>query len=169
MTFTPYAVDPELDLVLERDVDVPPELVWRAWTEPELMLQWFTPKPWETAVCEVDLRPGGRFRTVMRGPDGEENDNVGCYLEVVPGEKLSWTSALGPDFRPAAGIGMPGPGDLHLTAIIELRPDGSGGTSYRAIALHADGATRRRHEEMGFHEGWGAVLDQLVELMTPAA
>ena len=103
MTFTPHIPDPELDLVLDREVDVAPELVWRAWTEPELITQWFTPKPWETPVAEVDLRPGGIFRTVMRAPDGEEYHNVGCYLEVVPNERLVWTGALGPGFRPQSG------------------------------------------------------------------
>ena len=58
MTFTPHVPDPELDLVLDREVDVAPELVWRAWTEPELLTQWFTPKPWET--------PGGRGRPPPR-------------------------------------------------------------------------------------------------------
>ncbi len=113
MSFTPYTIDPKLDLVLEREVDVPPELVWKAWTTPELLKQWFTPKPYETPECEIDLRPGGAFRTVMRSPEGDEFDNTGCYLEIVPEEKLSWTSALGPDFRPK-GVGSD---DLPMTAI----------------------------------------------------
>jgi uncharacterized protein YndB with AHSA1/START domain len=159
MTFTPTTIDPSLDLVLEREVDVPPELVWRAWTTPELLTQWFTPKPFETPACEIDLRPGGLFRTVMRSPEGEEFDNTGCYLEVVPNEKLSWTSTLGPDYRPMGAQAD----DLPMTAIIELQPNGSGGTRYRAIALHAEEGHRKRHEDMGFEEGWGAALDQLVE------
>jgi uncharacterized protein YndB with AHSA1/START domain len=77
------ATDPELDLVLERVVDVPPALVWRAWTEPERLKRWFTPKPWQTVECEIDLRPGGIFRTTMRSPEGEDTPHVGCYLEVV--------------------------------------------------------------------------------------
>jgi uncharacterized protein YndB with AHSA1/START domain len=158
MTFTPHALDPELDLELTRETDVAPELVWRAWTEHELLVQWFTPKPWETPVAEVDLRPGGKFRTVMRGPDGEENDNQGCYLEVVPNERLVWTAALAPGFRPQ-------PGPLPFTAIIELERTPSGGTKYRAIAMHQDPEGRKVHDEMGFHDGWGAVFDQLVELM----
>jgi uncharacterized protein YndB with AHSA1/START domain len=161
MTFTPHALDPELDLELVRETDVAPELVWRAWTEPELLVQWFTPKPWETPVAEVDLRPGGRFRTVMRGPDGEENDNTGCFLEVVPNERLVWTAALGPGFRPQ-------PGPLPFTAIIELERTPTGGTKYRAIAMHQDPDGRKTHDEMGFQEGWGAVFDQLVELMRNA-
>jgi uncharacterized protein YndB with AHSA1/START domain len=160
MTFTPYTADPTLDLVLEREIDVPPELVWKAWTTPELLKQWFTPKPFETASCEIDLRPGGAFRTVMRSPDGEEFDNTGCYLEVVDGEKLSWTSVLGPDFRP---LGVD-PDELQMTAVVELQPNGKGGTRYRALAIHRNDTDRTRHEEMGFEEGWGAALDQLVEL-----
>jgi uncharacterized protein YndB with AHSA1/START domain len=164
MSFTPYTIDPKLDLVLEREVDVPPELVWKAWTTPELLKQWFTPKPYETPECEIDLRPGGAFRTVMRSPEGDEFDNTGCYLEIVPNEKLSWTSALEADFRPTGA----GSGDMPMTAMIELQSNGSGGTRYRAMAIHLDEAGRKQHEEMGFQDGWGAALDQLVELMTNA-
>ena len=59
---TAYKIDPKLDLVLERVVDVPPELVWRAWTEPKHLMPWFTPAPWKTVDCEIDLRPGGIFQ-----------------------------------------------------------------------------------------------------------
>ena len=158
MTFTPHTLDPALDIELVREVDVPPELVWRAWTEPELITKWFTPKPWETPYAEVDLRPGGIFRTVMRSPEGDENDNAGCYLEVVPNERLVWTGALGPGFRPQ-------PGEMPFTAIIELQPTASGGTKYRAVAMHQDPAGQKAHAEMGFVDGWGAALDQLVEFV----
>ena len=160
MNFAPYPADPTLDLVLEREVDVPPELVWKAWTTPDLLKQWFTPKPYETPQCEIDLRPGGAFRTVMRSPEGEEFDNVGCYLDVVPNEKLSWTSVLGPDYRPIAAD----PDELQMTAVIELQPNDNGGTRYRAIAIHGDAADRKRHDDMGFEQGWGTALDQLVEV-----
>jgi uncharacterized protein YndB with AHSA1/START domain len=145
--------DPTRDLVLERIVDVPRDLVWKAWTEPEHLSKWFTPAPWTVADCEVDLRPGGIFRTVMRSPDGTEHPNVGCYLEVVPNERLVWTDALLPGYRPAA--------NPFFTAIISLEALGDR-TRYTAVALHHDEATRQRHEEMGFHAGWGMVLDQLV-------
>ncbi len=159
MTFTPYAADPDLDLVLEREVDVPPDLVWEAWTTPEHIKQWFAPKPFETPECEIDLRPGGAFRTVMRSPEGEEFPGVGCFLEVVPNERLTWTSALAPGFRPTVD-----PDGLPFTAVIELQPTASGGTRYRAVAIHQDEDGRKRHQEMGFSEGWGAALDQLVAL-----
>jgi uncharacterized protein YndB with AHSA1/START domain len=148
--------DPRLDLVLERVVDVPPELVWAAWTRPEHLVAWFTPAPWTTVDCEIDLRPGGIFRTVMRSPEGEDHTNVGCYLEVIVNERLVWSDALGPGWRPAASP--------FMTGVIVLEPHASG-TRYTAIALHRDEATRERHEAMGFHEGWGKALDQLVAYM----
>lgn len=86
--------DPQLDLVFERIADVPNELIWTAWTTPENLKQWFTPKPWKTVDCEIDLRPGVIFRTVMLSPEGQEFPNLGCYLEVIPNEKLVWTNAL---------------------------------------------------------------------------
>jgi uncharacterized protein YndB with AHSA1/START domain len=157
MTFTPHTLDRDLDIELDREVDVPPELVWRAWTTPELLTQWFAPKPYETPHCEIDLRPGGIFRTTMRSPDGDEFDGAGCYLEVIPNERLVWTSALGPGYRPQAG-------EMPFTAIVELQPTGSGGTRYRAIAMHQTPNDCKQHADMGFVEGWGAALDQRVAL-----
>lgn len=158
MTLTPHTLNPDLDLELVREVDVPPELVWKAWTTPDLLTKWFAPKPFETPQCEIDLRPGGIFRTVMRSPDGDEFDNAGCYLDVVPNERLVWTSALGPGYRPQAG-------PMSFTAILELQPTGNGGTKYRAIAMHQTPEDAKQHADMGFVEGWGAALDQLVELV----
>jgi uncharacterized protein YndB with AHSA1/START domain len=149
-----YDIDPKLDLVLERVVDVPVEKVWAAWTKPEHVVKWFTPAPWTTPHCEIDLRPGGAFMTVMRSPEGEDHRNVGCYLEVVPNEKLVWTDALLPGYRPTSG-------EPFMTGMILLERQGKG-TKYTAIAIHRDAETRKRHEEMGFREGWGKALDQLV-------
>ena len=92
--------DPALDLLLERVIDSPPALAWRAWTQPDELKKWFTPRPWQTVGCEIDLRPGGIFRTVMRSPDGQEMDNAACILEVVENTKLVWSGALLPGYRP---------------------------------------------------------------------
>jgi len=152
---TSYLVkpDPKLDLVLDREVEVPVELVWEAWTTPESIKQWFVPKPWVVAECEIDLRPGGMFRTVMRSPEGQEFANLGCYLDIVPNSRLVFTDTLLPGFRPA-----PKP---FFTAILQLAPTAKG-TRYTAMAIHGDEAQRKTHEEMGFHHGWATVLDQLV-------
>lgn len=154
MTSSPVLrFDPKLDLVLERDIDVPPSLVWRAWTRPEHLKKWFTPAPWQTVDCELDLRPGGMFRTVMRSPEGQEFPNVGCYLEVVPEQRLAFTDALLPGFRPSA--------EPFFSAVVTMEAKGSG-TRYIATAIHRDEAGRQKHEEMGFYDGWGKALDQLV-------
>ncbi|QCI64179.1 SRPBCC family protein [Phreatobacter stygius] len=153
MTSPLAAHDPRLDLVLQRDVDVPVDLVWKAWTTPAQIRQWFVPKPWTITACEIDLRPGGVFSTVMRSPEGQEFPNIGCYLDVVVNRRLIWTDALLPGYRPS-----PKP---FFTGALELAPAGSG-TRYTATAIHGDEAARKTHEEMGFHNGWATVLDQLV-------
>lgn len=152
--------DPKLDLVLERIVDVPRELLWRAWTTPELLKQWFTPMPWKTVECEIDLRPGGMFRTVMQSPEGELFPGTGCYLEVIENERLVWTDALLPGFRPAVHQAE----GITFTGMILLEPHEQG-TKYTAIVLHKDEATQQQHEAMGFREGWGKALDQLLEVV----
>ena len=93
--------DPKLDLVLERDIDVPVEMVWEAWTTPEHLRNWFAPKPWSITACAVDLRPGGTLSFTMRSPEGQEYPNTQCYLEVVPFERLITTDTLLGGYRPS--------------------------------------------------------------------
>lgn len=150
-----FDIDPTLDLVLEREIDVPRELVWRAWTEPEHVKRWFAPAPWSISECEINLQPGGQFYTVMRSPEGQAFPNMGCYLEIIPNEKLVFTNALAPGYRPSE--------QPFFTAIVTLEPTATG-TKYTAIAKHKDQAGRQQHEEMGFHEGWGQAADQLAAL-----
>src|SRR6201981_1590114 len=147
-----------LDLTFERMCDVPRELVWAAWTKPEHIKKWFTPAPWQTVDCEIDLRPGGIFRTVMRSPDGQEFPNLGCYLEVVEKEKPVGTAALLPGYRPQNA-----PGAMLFTAVILLEPHGAG-TKYTAIAIHGDEDGAKTHAKMGFDDGWGKTLDHVVAL-----
>jgi uncharacterized protein YndB with AHSA1/START domain len=154
--------DGRFDLVLTRTVDVPRALVWEAWTKPEHIKKWFTPAPWTTVGCEIDLRPGGIFRFVMRSPEGKEFPYESCYLEVAKPEKLIWTRALGPGYRPMSYL--PGTVDIPFTCILTL-VDRGGKTDYTARVLHKDDADRKKHEEMGFHLGWNQCLDQLVEMV----
>ncbi len=158
------AINPELDLVLEREVDVTPEEIWHAWTTPEHLKQWFCPLPWKTVECEIDLKPGGHFRTVMQSPEGQQFPNSGCYLEVTPNRVLTWTNALQAGFRPAK-VPEQSPGhecaEFMMTASLVLAPTATG-TLYTAYALHSDAASKQRHEAMDFEQGWSMVLDQLV-------
>lgn len=86
--------DPALDLMIARRIDLPPGPLWACWTQPALIEQWFCPGPWKMTDIALDLRPGGQFRAVIRGPEGEAVPNVGCYLEMVPERRLVWTDAL---------------------------------------------------------------------------
>ena len=156
---SPLSLHPnsQLDLVLERTVALPQELVWEAWTKPEHLKHWFCPRPWVVSACEIDLRPGGAFNTTMRSPEGDEFPNLGCYLEVVPLERLVFTDALTAGFRPS--------GKPFMTGVLMLEA-GSTGTKYTVMAIHADVDARQKHEQMGFHGGWATALDQLVAYMS---
>ena len=154
MTSSIIKINPELDLVLERDIDVPVELVWKAWTTPEHLREWFAPKPWAIIACEIDLRPGGALSFTMRSPDGQEFPNTMCYLEVAPLERLIFTDTLQAGYRPSA--------NPFFSATLDLEKRGAG-THYKACAIHGTPESRKKHEEMGFHDGWGTVLTQMVD------
>jgi uncharacterized protein YndB with AHSA1/START domain len=159
---TQSAHDVQLDLFFERFVDLPPEPLWQAWTQPKLLMPWFCPAPWQTVACEIDLRPGGTFRTVMRSPEGQEFVNPGCYLELVPNRRLVWTNALSSGFRPVPAKAVEN--FFFFTATVSLTPQ-EGGTLYGARAVHGTAEDRDKHAAMGFEEGWGKALDQLVRFV----
>jgi uncharacterized protein YndB with AHSA1/START domain len=142
-------------LEISRFLAVPRARVWRAWADPKMLAQWWCPKPWTTEVRAFDLRPGGDFYTFMRGPDGGESDNPGCFLEVVPQERLVFTTMLTGGWCPATPW-------LGLTAIFTMADEGDG-TRYVARVLHRDEADRVKHEEMGFFDGWNTGITQLEE------
>ena len=143
------------ELVLTRVINAPPERVYAAWTQPELIKKWFTPKPVETIVAETDVRPGGSSYIVMRLPDGTEMPNRGVYLEVVPNRKLVFTDAFVSAWEPAE--------QPFMTVILTFEEQ-DGKTLYTARVRHWRVEDRERHEKMGFHEGWGIARDQLVAL-----
>jgi uncharacterized protein YndB with AHSA1/START domain len=144
------------DLVITRRLRAPREALWRAWSDPALLAQWWCPRPWTTEVRAFDLRPGGAFHTFMQGPDGGISDNPGSFLEVVPETRIVFTSMLVGDWRP----GTPW---MPFSAVVEMS-DALGGTHYTATVMHPDRATRDRHDAMGFHDGWGTCIDQLEAL-----
>lgn len=155
----------ELDLVLQRSVPVTCQQVWRAWTEPAQLQKWFCPDPYQTPECRIDLRPGGEFFTVIAGPgqDGKPGDrfeNKGCYLDVLPERRLVWTTALHAGYRPAPALEFP----PNFTCILELEPVPEG-CRYTATAIHATAQAAQKHAEMGFSQGWGVALDQLVAMV----
>lgn len=145
------------ELVLMREIDAPREKIFRAWTDPELLKQWFCPKPWGVSHAELDVRTGGSSVIVMNGPNGEVVDNRGVYLEVVPNEKIVFTDAFKSAWVPSE--------KPFMTGIVLLEPLGDGKTKYTAMARHWTEEDKKTHEAMGFHEGWGAATDQLAALV----
>ena len=152
MTATPAS---DRELVLTRLIDAPREKLFRAWTDPNLLKQWFAPLPYTTPVAELDVRPGGANFFVMRGPDGKDMPIRGVYLEVVPNERLVSTDAFTTAWEPSE--------KPFMTLILTFEDEG-GKTRYTARVLHWTVADREAHEKMGFHEGWGICTDQLAAL-----
>jgi uncharacterized protein YndB with AHSA1/START domain len=152
----PFAINPKTDFVLERFVDAPRHLVWEALTKPEHLKEWYMPRPWgAVARCELDVRPGGIFSIDIATAGGQEFPNIGCFLEVVPMERLSWTSMLFPGYRPAVFD------DIPITAVVTMETVGSG-TRYVFTALHRDEADFEKNRESGWQEGTEIAVDQLV-------
>ncbi|SFD47474.1 Uncharacterized conserved protein YndB, AHSA1/START domain [Cupriavidus sp. OV038] len=141
------------DLVISRVLRAPRSALWRAWSDPALLKEWWCPKPWTTEVLAFDLQPGGAFHTIMRGPDGGVSDNPGSFLEVVPQSRLVMRSMLTGGWRPAKPW-------LGFTAIITMADEGTG-SRYTATVMHPDDETRDQHEKLGFFDGWNTCITQL--------
>jgi uncharacterized protein YndB with AHSA1/START domain len=151
------APETDRELVLTRDIDAPRDKLFRAWTQPELLKQWFAPLPFTTPHAELDVRPGGSSVIVMRGPDGTDYPNRGVYLEVVENERLVTTDAFTSAWQPSE--------KPFMTLILTFEDIGGGRTRYTARVRHWTVEDREMHEKMGFHEGWGTCADQLAALV----
>lgn len=150
----PTASASDRELVLTRLIDAPREKLYQAWTTPEILKQWFTPRPWTTPIAELDVRPGGANRVTMRDPDGKEFTYRGVYLEVVPNERLVYTDAYTEAWQPSD--------KPFITVMLTFEEEG-GKTRYTARVRHWTAADCESHAKMGFHEGWGQCADQLAE------
>ncbi len=143
------------ELTLTRLLAAPRERVFQTWTT--RLSEWWGPHGMTTPVCEMDLRPGGVFRTVMRAPDGTEYPTRGVFLEVVAPERIVFTNAYEPGWLPSP--------DLFFTAITTFDSLPGGKTKLTARALHWTVAAREEHERMGFQQGWGESYDRLAALL----
>lgn len=142
-------------LTLTRLIDASPEQVFRCWSEPELIKQWFAPRPWTTPKVDTDFRPGGSSMVTMADEAGAEYPNPGQYLEIVRNRKIVFTDAYVGDWVPSE--------KPFFTAVLTFENEG-GKTRYTARALHWTVEDKEAHEKMGFQEGWGLCAAQLEEL-----
>ena len=147
------------DLILTRLIDTPPEKVFRAWTDPELLKQWFAPSPWTTPTAKQDVRSGGSSLIVMRDPDGNEFPNHGVYLEVIENKRLVFTDAFTTAWEPS---------EKPFMTVVVTFEEQDGQTKYTARVQHWTIADREAHEKMGFHQGWTMCAEQLAALVEKA-
>lgn len=141
------------ELVLTRIIDASPAEVFHIWTT--RLPEWWGPHGMTTPVCEMDLRPGGIFKTVMRTADGTEYPGCGVFLEVIQNEKIVSTDGYLPGWIPAE----------HFMTAVTTFEEFEGKTRYTSRALHKSAEDMKKHEAMGFHEGWGQSVDRLVAVV----
>jgi uncharacterized protein YndB with AHSA1/START domain len=134
------------ELRMTRVFDAPKRLVFEAWSKAEYLSRWFTPAPLTTPSCEVDLRPGGAFRLVMRMPDGVEFPMDATFTEVVPEERIVFAARI------HGGV------DVHTTVTF-AEEAGKTTLTVHQVFSHETDATR------GAHAGWTATLDQLAAFL----
>jgi len=148
--------DADLDLTISRTIRAPRSVVWSAWTDRVSFEQWWAPAPAACKVLDMDLQPGGSFRTQISEDGGAFTPHInGCFLAITDLEQIVFTNSLVGGWRPAE--------EPFMTAIITLR-DHPEGTEYLAHVMHRNTADRNMHEKMGFYDGWGTVVGQLAEL-----
>jgi uncharacterized protein YndB with AHSA1/START domain len=146
----------EHELSFELILEAPVEKLFRCYTDPKLLQQWFAPKPWTIKSVDIDPRAGGRFNFVMASPEGQEFPNTGIFLAVEKNKKLVTTDAVNPEtFAPQ------GP---FMIAQVDFEDLGNGTTKYRATARHWTEETKKQHEQMGFEPGWTQTARQLEAL-----
>jgi len=156
-------VNPDLDLALARVIRAPRTRVWRAWTDPSRLEQWWVPAPARSRVDRLDARPGGGFVTRLSDDGVTFVPHIdACFLVVDDLERIVFTNAIDSTWRPA------NPAPVPMTAEITFgdHPDG---TEYRVVVRHGDPAARKRHEDIGFIDGWGSVTGQLADLVEGGA
>jgi len=167
----PAVLANERDLVITRIFDAPRELVWQAWTEPKHMAAWFGPEIFTIPVCEMDLRPGGAWRLVMRGPDGSDYPLSGIYREIVKPERIA--TSVDVSEHPDDWFDMIEPGrdrskgkpryELGWTVTFE---SAAGGTKLSIHNHFPSRALRDAFAKTGMSEGWGGSLDKLSKLLS---
>lgn len=141
-------------IVMERVFDAPRRLVYRAVTEPELVKRWWGCGHGELAVCEIDLRVGGAWRFVLRGPDGNDHRFRGVFREIVPEEKVVQTSQY-----------MEYPEAVETMTLEEH----AGKTTLRTVVLHQSVEGRDAHVSSGMEEGSSSSFDRLDEVLRSIA
>ena len=158
---TTYATPTDTEVVITRVVDAPRRLVFDAWTNPKYVPRWLTGlEGWTMPVCEIDLRPGGSWRYVWRGPDGGEMGMRGSYKEIVPPERLVSTESWGPEMT-----GQEWPETLNTLVLTEV----GGRTTITLTITYPSKAARDAALQTGMKDGMDQGLARLDTLLKTLA
>jgi uncharacterized protein YndB with AHSA1/START domain len=155
MEIEPYPAH-EAIIVMRRTFDAPREVVWAALTDPRHVVRWYGGRGFENPVCEMDVRPGGRWRHVMRTPDGVEHELHFVFVEVVKPERLVWRS-VADGGRPPEGIH-----DNTMTVTLE---DAGTQTRWKLVTRFGSIALRDLAVRMGFTRFLGEGTDRFDEVL----
>ncbi len=150
----------ERDLVITRVFDAPREIVFKAWTDPEHVAQWWGPKGFTNPVCELDVRPGGAIRIDMRGPDGVVYPMKGIFREILEPERLVVTTSAFED--------EDGNPQLEVLNTVTFAEHGGGKTKLTLQAVVVKSAPEVAAALEGMEEGWNQSLDRLADYLAKA-
>jgi uncharacterized protein YndB with AHSA1/START domain len=155
-------------MTITRVFDAPRDLVWKAWTDPKYVMQWWGPKGFTSPVCNIDFREGGKFLCCMKSPDGQEFWNAGEYHEIVPYEKIVSTmyfsDSEGNKVDPEHyGIEHEAIEDAHDVTLFEDL--GNGQTKLTFIGNEPMESAKNS----GQVEGWNEILDKVATVIAELA
>jgi len=171
----PHAsVSDDGDFVLTRIFKAPRALVFKAWTDPRQMAQWWGPRHFTNPVCELDVRPGGAWRIVMRGPDGSEHPAKGFYREIVEPERIVWTidhSDLPDEWHDMVNPNRPkGQGKPKIEVLSTVTFEEIDGQTKLTIRSRFESAAiRDAMLKIGMNEGWSQSLERLAAVVRARA
>lgn len=151
---TTLTMPSDQEIVITRVFAAPRSLVFEAWTTPEHVRRWYGMEPLTMTVCEIDLRVGGRWRYVLRAPDGSEHGFSGAYREVAPPERLVYTEGY---------EGLPPDHDYLVTTTFDEQ---NGETTLRSQLLYRSKEDRDAHVASGMEVGMRETLDRLEAHLT---
>lgn len=158
------------DFIISRVFDAPRELVFKCWTDPGHMARWWGPADFTNPVCEMDVRPGGAFRIVMRGPDGSDNPMKGIFHEIVAPERIVKSDDLSEESDAWFDLVIPdrpkGQGKPKIDLMTTVTFDDLGGRTRVTIRMHFETlAMRDNFVRVGMEEGWSGSFEKLDYLL----
>jgi uncharacterized protein YndB with AHSA1/START domain len=154
-TATKTAPYGERTVTLARIYDAPRELVWKTWTDPAHLAQWFGPRGFTSSVPELDVRVGGNLRIVMHGPDGNDYPMNGVFREVTPPERLVFSN-----------IAVDNDGNHLLEGETTVVLEAQGAKTKLTLHTYAKGLVPIAPQMLaGMEAGWSQSLDKLAELV----